>query len=70
MFPLLKVILENNDRIRTHTLFGSDFYVVSKAGAERDLCLQLRGYLGEELFRQIAEVNPRNFLKNKFNPNT
>ena len=69
MFPLLKVVLGNNKRIREHTLFGSDFYVVSKAGAERDLCLQLRGYLGEDLFRQIAERNPREFLKNDFNSN-
>lgn len=69
MFPLLKVILESNDRIRTHTLFGTDFYVVAKAGAERELCLNLRGYLGEELFKQIAESNPKEFLKNRFNQN-
>ncbi|MFI5196058.1 MAG: hypothetical protein ACHQD8_03125 [Chitinophagales bacterium] len=69
MFPLLKVILESNDKIKTHTLFGTDFYVVAKEDAERDLCLQLRGYLGEELFKQIAEINPKEFLKNKCNQN-
>lgn len=69
MYPLLKVILESNDTIRKRVLFGTDFYVVSKAAAERELCINLRGYLGEKLFKQIAETNPKEFLKTKFNPN-
>ncbi|HXB41363.1 MAG TPA: hypothetical protein VNZ49_12530 [Bacteroidia bacterium] len=69
MYPLLKVVLESNETIRKRVLFGTDFYVVAKAGAERELCINLRGYLGEELFKQIAETNPREFLKNKLNQN-
>lgn len=69
MFPLLKLILESNEIIRNRVLFGTDFYVVAKAGAERELSINLRSYLGEELFQKIAVTNPKEFLRNKLNPN-
>ncbi len=65
--PLLKVILESNEKLRNRILFGTDYYVVSKAASERQYSVNVRGYLGEELFWQIANKNPKEYLKNKFN---
>ncbi len=62
VLPLLKVLLETDNQISPKVLFGTDFYVVSKAGAEREMSLYVRGYLGEELFRKIAYENPKKFL--------
>jgi predicted TIM-barrel fold metal-dependent hydrolase len=65
--PLLKVILESNEQLRNRILFGTDFYVVSKAASEREYSMRVRGYLGEELFWQIAHHNPKEYLRNNFN---
>jgi len=62
ILPLLKILLESDEVISKKILFGTDFYVVSKAGAEREMSLYVRGYLGEELFRKIAYENPKAFL--------
>lgn len=59
---MLKVILESSEKIRRRVLFGSDYYVVAQTGSERELSFNLRGYLGEDLFKQIAETNPREYL--------
>jgi uncharacterized protein len=59
---LLKVLLSDG-RLRARVLFGSDFYVVENAlNEERRVALRLRSALGEELFRAIADENPRTFL--------
>jgi hypothetical protein len=63
--PMLKMMLESNQKVREHVLFGTDFYMVSKAISEREYSINIRAYLGEELFQQIAVVNPYNFLSNK-----
>jgi hypothetical protein len=65
MLPLLKLILTKNDFINGRILFGSDFYMVSFKGAERELSIRLRSYLGEELFKIIAYDNPKKFLNNE-----
>ena len=66
LWPLLKVLLTNkNSKIRTRVLFGTDHYVVSQVGTERELSLGIRAYLGEELFEQIALTNVEEFLKQK-----
>jgi predicted TIM-barrel fold metal-dependent hydrolase len=66
ILPLLKILLESDkddeNGISSRILFGTDYYVVSKAGAEREMSLYLRGYLGEELFEKIAHHNPNKFL--------
>ncbi|MCK4790899.1 MAG: amidohydrolase [Desulfobacteraceae bacterium] len=57
----LKVLLAD-DRLKNRVLFGSDFYIVQVETSERAFGIGLRGYLGEEVFDQIARVNPRKFL--------
>ena len=75
-FPLLKLLLtsdyynqtcDGHPSIRSRILFGTDFFVVSKAGAEREMSIKLREYLGDDLFEIIACENPVNFLKTKLN---
>jgi len=65
LLPLLKMMLEANIKVREHVLFGTDFYMVSKAISEREYSINLRAYLGEELFHQIAVVNARRFLSSE-----
>ena len=64
LHALLKVILLDA-QIRTRVLFGSDFYMVELDRPERPFSVNLRAYLGEDNFRQIAEVNPADFLRHK-----
>jgi predicted TIM-barrel fold metal-dependent hydrolase len=61
-FSLLKVLLTDED-IKPKVLSGSDFYMNKVKCDERRFSLDLRAYLGEELFKQIATINPENFLK-------
>jgi predicted TIM-barrel fold metal-dependent hydrolase len=56
-FPLLKVMLQD-PRIRTQVLYGSDYYMEEVGASERRYSINLRGYLGDADFRQIAEINP------------
>ncbi|MDP2159838.1 MAG: amidohydrolase family protein [Flavobacterium sp.] len=65
LFPLLRFLLED-DKVKHKILFGSDYYVVSQKNTEKDLHLNLRGYLGNDLFEMIASDNPRRFLSTKF----
>lgn len=59
---LLKVLLAD-PQIRARVLFGSDFYVVADARLEeRRRSIRIRAVLGEEVFRAIAQDNPRIFL--------
>lgn len=61
--PTLTVILRGNARIRERTLFGSDYYMTKQEKFdERFLSMRLRAALGEELFDQIARVNPNAYL--------
>jgi len=65
---LLKVLL-SDERIARRVLFGSDFYVVENAELEeRRRSVRVRSVLGEELFRMIAQDNPREFLGEPANP--
>lgn len=59
---LLKVLLAD-PRIRPQVLFGSDFYMAEKEKiTEREMVIKLRSALGEDLFWQIAEINPKRYL--------
>ena len=58
----LKVQL-SDPLIRDHVLFGSDYYMVEQEKiSEKEVSILLRSRLGEDLYRQIAYVNPRKFL--------
>lgn len=60
-FPLLKVLLSDTN-IQNQVLFGSDYYMVEYEATERRFSIDLRGYLGEDLFKTIAVDNPQHFL--------
>ncbi|MEM7538844.1 MAG: amidohydrolase family protein [Chloroflexota bacterium] len=65
LVSILKVFLVD-EAVRTHTLFGSDYYMSDMAGfSERELSIRLRAELGEDYFWQIAETNPAVFLGEK-----
>jgi len=68
LLPLLKMTLEADDKIRQRVLFGTDFYMVSKAINEREFAINVRAALGKELFEQIAITNTERFLNNKLYP--
>lgn len=61
-FSVLKVYLQN-PKIHPQVLFGSDFYMVETKVTEKKFCFDLRAYLGEDLFKDIAYTNPRKFLR-------
>ncbi len=61
LFPLLKSTLKN-DHVRKKILFGSDFYMLEKNRTERRFSYDVRGYLDEKDYWQIAELNPKKFL--------
>jgi len=62
LHPLLKVVLQDQ-KMRPKILFGSDFYMTELGISERSFSINLRAYLGEEDFQQIAERNPGEFLR-------
>lgn len=64
LLAMLKTVLESNQAIREHVLFGTDFYMVSKSISEREYSINIRAFLGEELFHQVAVINARNFIRN------
>jgi predicted TIM-barrel fold metal-dependent hydrolase len=61
LVALLNVTLQI-PQIRGKVLFGTDFYFSNIKGTEYKFCIELRRELGEENFRQIAEINPQRFL--------
>lgn len=65
--PFLRIFLEGDGKealcLRHRVLFGSDFYMTrQEILSERAVCIRMRNALGEELFRQIAEENPKVWL--------
>src|SRR5919108_6681961 len=58
----LKVLL-SHPRVRTRVLFGSDYYMIEQEKmSEKEASILLRSRLGEDLYKQIAYKNPREFL--------
>jgi predicted TIM-barrel fold metal-dependent hydrolase len=58
----LKVLLVH-PLVRKRVLFGSDYYMVERESvSEKEVSLLLRSRLGEDLYKQIAHTNPREFL--------
>lgn len=65
--PFLRLLLLSEDaagdKLRRRVLFGSDYYMTTQEKlSEKAVCFRLRNELGDEVFRQIAEVNPRVWL--------
>jgi len=61
LLPMISVLV-NNPLFRTRILYGSDCYMVQMDKSERSFSVNVRGYLGEANFRQIAQDNPQEFL--------
>lgn len=62
LLDYLKVML-SDPRVRSRVLFGSDYYMVTQEKmSEKEVSVMLRSRLGEELYKQIAYTNPREFL--------
>jgi predicted TIM-barrel fold metal-dependent hydrolase len=62
VLPILKVYLDSNKLLKEKTLYGTDFYVVEKEMPEKEISINVRAALGENLFIQIAETNTERFL--------
>ena len=60
----LKVLLSTDIVFRNKCLFGSDYYMNIIEGKEKQFSINLRAFLGEELWEQIAIKNPRKYLGN------
>jgi predicted TIM-barrel fold metal-dependent hydrolase len=60
-FPMLKILLEN-ENIRNKVMFGSDYYMVETKTSERRFGVELRAYLGADVFKTIAYDVPREYL--------
>ncbi len=66
--PLLRLVMEK-ERLRRRILFGSDFYMTRQEDlSEKAVSIRLRDALGEDHFRQIAEINPAEWLGNPTPP--
>lgn len=61
-FSVLKIFLQD-PAIKEKVMFGTDYYMVESKSTEKKFCFDLRAYLGEELFEQIANINPKKYLK-------
>lgn len=62
LISLLQVILKD-PKVRPKVLYGSDFYMVELGCSEREFSVNVRAHLGEVDYFQIAETNPKEFLK-------
>lgn len=63
-FSVLKILLLD-EKIRERVLFGSDYYMVQTTSSEKRFSMDLRAYLGEDLWKQISNTNPKRFLNIK-----
>jgi uncharacterized protein len=61
LLPMIAVLVRNS-LFRSRILYGSDCYMVQMDRSERYFSVNVRGYLGEADFKQIAQDNPREFL--------
>jgi predicted TIM-barrel fold metal-dependent hydrolase len=62
LIDYLKVLM-THPLVRKRVLFGSDYYMVERESvSEKEASILLRSRLGEDLYKQIAYTNPREFL--------
>ncbi len=59
--PLLKMFL-NDETLRNHILFGTDYYMLEQDIAEREIAIKFRFWIGEQDFKQLAETNNNRLL--------
>jgi predicted TIM-barrel fold metal-dependent hydrolase len=62
LFNLLKLNIQNWT-YKNKILFGSDYYMIEPKESEKQFYINIRAFLGEELFTQIAQTNPVQFLR-------
>ncbi|MEX0315569.1 MAG: hypothetical protein AB3N18_15435 [Allomuricauda sp.] len=53
---------KGRNRLRSHILYGTDFYVVRNHNSDKDLFTQTRDALSEEYFDLISRENTHNYL--------
>ncbi|WCO02316.1 amidohydrolase family protein [Psychroserpens ponticola] len=54
--------LKGRNRLRSHILYGTDFYVVRNHNSDKDLYTEAKAVLDEETFDLIARENTHNYL--------
>ena len=64
LFNLLKLTLADQT-LKSKILYGSDFYMVEQQTNERQFVTNIRGCVGAENFKRIAEQNPAFFLQKR-----
>lgn len=64
-YATLKSFLHSNERLKERVLFGTDYYMVEQEVSERTFGINVRGFLGENLWNQITVTNPNEFLNIK-----
>ena len=65
LYAMLKNLM-HTPQVKDRVLFGSDFYMLQKDYRERRFGLDVRGYLDDDDYWQIAETNPVDFLTSYF----
>lgn len=61
-YGLLKTLLQEK-KAGHRILYGTDYYLVQQETSERAFAINLRGYVGDELFNKMAEENPKRFFE-------
>lgn len=61
-FAALKSFLLSNDALREKVLFGTDYYMTEQEISERSFGMNLRGFIGEDLWKNISHDNPKKYL--------
>ncbi|MCL6294870.1 hypothetical protein [Jejuia spongiicola] len=54
--------MQGRNRLRSHILYGTDFYVVRNHNSDKDLFIETKTAIDEESFDLIARENPDNYL--------
>jgi len=61
-YATLKSFLIADKRLCERVLFGTDYYMTEQEVSERAFGINLRGFLGDELWDQISIKNPETYL--------
>lgn len=70
IYNLIRKKIEDNEKIRSRTLYGSDFYMVTTAGNFRLMKADFIAAMGDDIMQQISKINPKQFLFSKPYSNT
>lgn len=61
-YATLKSFLISNEKLRKRVLFGTDYYMTEQEVSERAFGMNLRGFIGEEIWNGISHDNPKSYL--------